>query len=441
MLQTRQIDKGGGGTAYYVYDDTGQRMRKVWEKAPGLIEERIYLGSLEVHRRKGPNPLVRETLQIMDDKQRIALVETRTQGNEPEVSGQVIRYQFGNHLGSAGLELNDQANIISYEEYYPYGSTSYQAVDRQTETPKRYRYSGKERDEESGLNYHGARYFATWLGRWTSCDPLVESHQRASPYNGMMNNPVKKVDLDGRDAIIVAFPDYKVDTEIPTTKLGPITFERKQPLGHGGVILIDAKTGITKYYEYGRYPTTDGTKGKVRSVAVPNVVMGKDGKPTPDSLKRLLDATSLQSGQGGRIQGAYIKSDKFKDMNDYAQKKLKESNPGNAEYNKDRKSYGLLTNNCGTFAADVVNQDPNVAKPSIILNPTPPNIVDEYQEEGHAKIEHPAPAGQTRPKPTQAPKPVQPGQKRGPQHKKGKSTEYRTPEPALHLQGRERRAA
>ena len=41
---------------------------------------------------------------------------------------QLIRYQFGNHLGSASLELDDAGQIISYEEYYPYGSTSYQAV-------------------------------------------------------------------------------------------------------------------------------------------------------------------------------------------------------------------------------------------------------------------------------------------------------------------------
>ena len=71
---------------------------------------------------------MRETLHIMDDKQRIALVETRTQGNDRLAPQQLIRYQFGNHLGSASLELDDQAQIISYEEYTPYGSTSYQAV-------------------------------------------------------------------------------------------------------------------------------------------------------------------------------------------------------------------------------------------------------------------------------------------------------------------------
>ena len=179
--QLRHTDLGGGGTAYYVYDAAGQRVRKVWEKSANLVEERLYLGGFEIYRcHDGPigantATLERETLHIMDDKQRIALVETRTldtAGNDP-APPELIRYQFGNHLGSASLELDGQAQIVSYEEYTPYGSTSYQAVRSQTETAKRYRYTGKERDEESGLNYHSARYYAPWIARWTSCDPLV----------------------------------------------------------------------------------------------------------------------------------------------------------------------------------------------------------------------------------------------------------------------------
>jgi RHS repeat-associated protein len=171
------VDKGTE-KAYYVYDAAGQRVRKVVEKNNGaLIEERIYLGSFEIFRTEngsGAVSLERETLHIMDDKQRIALVETRTldTAGSDQAPQQLIRYQFGNHLGSAVLEMDDQAQIISYEEYYPYGSSSFQAVRSQTETPKRYRYTGKERDEESGLYYHGARYYAPWLGRWVSCDPI-----------------------------------------------------------------------------------------------------------------------------------------------------------------------------------------------------------------------------------------------------------------------------
>ena len=36
---------------------------------------------------------------------------------------------------------------------------------------KRYRYTGKENDKETGFYYYGARYYAPWLARWTSCDP------------------------------------------------------------------------------------------------------------------------------------------------------------------------------------------------------------------------------------------------------------------------------
>jgi RHS repeat-associated protein len=162
-------------TTYYVYDAAGQRVRKVTERGDGTRKsERTYLGVFERYREYGSDgatvTLERETLHVMDDKQRVALVETRTQGDDGSPL-QLIRYQFGNHLGSASLELDNQAQIISYEEYYPYGSTSYQAVRSQTETTKRYRYTAKERDDETGFNYHGARYCAAWLARWTSADP------------------------------------------------------------------------------------------------------------------------------------------------------------------------------------------------------------------------------------------------------------------------------
>lgn len=177
----RRADLGGGGTACHVYDASGLRVRKVLEKTPGLVEERIYLGGFEIFRRHGgaigtdTATLERETLHVMDDRQRIALVETRTRdtaGTDP-APRRLIRYQHGNHLGSSSLELDDAAQIISYEEYTPFGSTSCQAVRSQTETAKRYRYAGKERDEESGLQYYGARYYMPWLGRWAAPDPIL----------------------------------------------------------------------------------------------------------------------------------------------------------------------------------------------------------------------------------------------------------------------------
>jgi len=171
------VSVGTPETTYYVCDATGQRVRKIIERSNGTRRyERIYLGGFEIYREYGTDgastSLERQTLHVMDDKQRIALVEMRTQGNEADIPEQLIRYQFGNHLGSASMELDSLGQIISYEEYYPYGSTSYQAGRSAAEVSgKRYRYAGMERDQETGLACHGVRYYAHWLGRWTSADP------------------------------------------------------------------------------------------------------------------------------------------------------------------------------------------------------------------------------------------------------------------------------
>lgn len=145
-----------------------------------------------------------------------------------------------------------------------------------------------------------------------------------------------------------------------------------------GVLLIDNKTGSTKYYEYGRYATSDGTNGRVRNVKVPDVVMGENGMPTTESLDKVLGFISEKSGQEGDIKGAYIKSDKFTEMNDYTQGKLNESTVGKKEYNKDREPYSLTGNNCATFASDVLKQDKDVKISGTIVN-TPNNIADTYR--------------------------------------------------------------
>ena len=186
-----------GERTWYVYYASGQRARKVTESASGdLKEQRIYLKGFEVYRREGADPLVRETLHVTDDTRRVASVETRTQGTDASTQ-RLIRYQFTNQLGSAVLELDHLAQVISYEEYTPFGCTSFQAVRSQTETPRRYRYIGKERDEESGLQYHGARYYAPWLGRWVSADPTgIDGGPNLYVYAN--NSPVLLLDRDGK---------------------------------------------------------------------------------------------------------------------------------------------------------------------------------------------------------------------------------------------------
>jgi RHS repeat-associated protein len=192
-----------GERTYYVYDPCGERVVKATEAAGGgLVKQRIYLGGFEIYREYSNTAAVtleRQSVHIMDGKQRVALIELRTQGNDG-TPAQLIRCQFGNHLGSACLELDHQAQIISYEEYYPYGSTSYQAV-AQTISPaaKRYRYTGKERDEETGLDYYGARHYAPWLGRWVACDP-AGIREGLNLYEFVKLSPATRLDTDGRES-------------------------------------------------------------------------------------------------------------------------------------------------------------------------------------------------------------------------------------------------
>jgi len=162
----RHTNLGGGGDAFFTYDGSGQRVRKVWEHhdQTNLVEERIYLGGYEIYRRRNGTisstvTLERQTLHVMDDQRRVAMVETKpvdtTPGGSP--TGPLWRFQLDNHLGSSMLELSATGTTITYEEYHPFGTTSFHATDGSV-SAKRYRYTGKEKDEETGLYYHGAEH-------------------------------------------------------------------------------------------------------------------------------------------------------------------------------------------------------------------------------------------------------------------------------------------
>jgi RHS repeat-associated protein len=200
-----QVGLGGGTSIWHAYDIGGERVRKVVLRPNGTRQaERVYLGRFERYREYAGDgqtvTLERETLHITDDRQRIALVETKT---APVPGSSTIRYQVGNQLGSSSLELDANAQLLTHEEYHPYGTTSFQATGAAEVSMKRYRYTAKERDEETGLYYHGARYYAAWLGRWTSCDPVTDE---VNLYVYVRANPVNLLDPDGRAPVVSPLP-------------------------------------------------------------------------------------------------------------------------------------------------------------------------------------------------------------------------------------------
>ncbi|WP_437840136.1 RHS repeat-associated core domain-containing protein [Sorangium sp. So ce1153] len=127
------------------------------------------------------------------------MVETKTVDTSgPFTVTPRVRYQLDNHLGSASLEVDGAGLVIGHEEYHLYETTAYWSTSSAAEVSrKRYRYTGKEKDEETGLYYYGARYYAPWLGRWTSADPAgleggLNFHEYAA------SNPVRFMDPNGR---------------------------------------------------------------------------------------------------------------------------------------------------------------------------------------------------------------------------------------------------
>ncbi|KAA8646767.1 hypothetical protein EYZ11_010776 [Aspergillus tanneri] len=190
-------------TTWYVYNSRGDRVRKVTERATGpngpstttKLKETLYLPLCDISTTySGDGVSMSRKITTMKSgalsgsHTPMVIVETTVKSN-PSSEQCLVRYQM-----SENLELDDQANVVSYEEYSPYGVSTYQA--RKTGAPRKYRFAGYERDGESGLYHCGERYYACWIGRWTSPDPL-DKVEGLNLYTYVANNPVNFQDHGG----------------------------------------------------------------------------------------------------------------------------------------------------------------------------------------------------------------------------------------------------
>src|SRR5262249_18790449 len=130
-------------------------------------------------------PVAHDNVHVLDGNTRLAVVRRGPPLDDdrpPDVAD-----LLSHHLGSSAALVAAAAALINREEYLPYGETSFGSYRL-----KRFRFTGRERDQETGLCYHGARYYAPWLCRWIASDPSgpVEG---PNLYRYAINQPLSRI--------------------------------------------------------------------------------------------------------------------------------------------------------------------------------------------------------------------------------------------------------
>jgi RHS repeat-associated protein len=189
--------------------------------------------------------------------------------------------------------------VVDSMDYLPFG----EQISGDTGTT--HKFTGKERDSESGLDNFGARYDSSQYGRFMSPDPLMVNElrlinpQRWNQYSYSINNPITYADPDGRDAGLVTFGGM----------VGG--------LGHDGLLSVHSD-GTAQYAEFG--PASHSVGNFLGAVApgnvtidpnLPKIQFGSDGKPTAASLQAVKQAIA-KNDEGGispdTIQITYVKT-------------------------------------------------------------------------------------------------------------------------------------
>ncbi len=204
------VSRSSGDNDREVYQYSGsERVRKqtrtLVNSDAGLwdVDEVRYLPGLELRRRwqetaDGDSPPSEELHVMTSQAGRAGIRVLHWETGRPDgINNNQVRWSVDDNIGSLALELDSGSQLISREEYYPFGGTAVWAGRSEVEASyKTVRYSGKERDS-TGLYYYGHRYYAPWLCRWVSADPAHEV-DGLNLFRMVRNNPVTLRDDDGR---------------------------------------------------------------------------------------------------------------------------------------------------------------------------------------------------------------------------------------------------
>lgn len=192
------ISTNANGSYSYLYDGDGQRVEKCTPAStttPGTCASGA-TGTLYWRGNFASDALTETDLSgnvqnnyIFFNGQRVARVD----------SAGAVHYYFSDHLGSHGVVENATGSACEQDiDYYPYGGVEEDYCSG-SGVPQNYKFTGKERDTESGLDDFGFRFYGSSTGRFMSPDDGTDqdsgSPQSMNRYSYARNNPLNSVDL------------------------------------------------------------------------------------------------------------------------------------------------------------------------------------------------------------------------------------------------------
>ncbi|MBO9545435.1 SpvB/TcaC N-terminal domain-containing protein [Caulobacter sp.] len=198
---------------FYAYGGDRQRRRKTkrFLQGPGVtvVEETFYIDALIVTRRSRitatGTTLDAEgrSLSVLAKDERILIIDQDSQEPTPQ-----RRYQLSNNQTSITLETDETGQMVTYEEYFPYGGQAYAKGRTQLDLDtKRFRFVGRELDRATGLYCIGLRYYLAGMGRWLSPDPAgvkdglnLYAYARCNPTTFVDKSGLQRTRLTGTTA-------------------------------------------------------------------------------------------------------------------------------------------------------------------------------------------------------------------------------------------------